>query len=144
MNSEQFQINSSCSGIKVCFSSNPDCDIEVIDYDNGQGYVRKANRNLYFTQGLLYGAIISSPEFYECNVKRMIARVSSLSQIYLDKEKLMNLRNCNSDLETELGVLKSAADNFESSAGLVEIETDARVLSLRNNIANCNLFEKNG
>ena len=85
--------NCSQNSVKVCFESASDCDIEVeglcddyrCDSEYDYGYVVKNNIRLYYVGDLLYGAIFSSPEIYECNVKRLMKRLIQQALIYKDE-----------------------------------------------------------
>ncbi|MFH1249278.1 MAG: hypothetical protein V1660_03940 [archaeon] len=88
--------------ISVCFN-NPSCDVVVngLCYGYGcnslydYGYVQQGNEKSYFLgDALLYGAIFSKPDFYNCTVKRLLNRISMLSKLYAEKTKLLDSRGC--------------------------------------------------
>jgi len=81
-----------CEGIRVCFGSNQkNCAISVFE---NEGYVLKENKKLYYTDNLLFGAIFSSPQTYECNVQRLKHRFDALAQIYLGKIEVIQRSSC--------------------------------------------------
>jgi hypothetical protein len=144
---EFFQIdNCSEDAIKVCFDES--CDIEVRGecancrdlYE--QGTVYKNGKQLAYSGNLLYGAIISSKELYECNIKRLMARTASLADVYLDTARIMGQRDCESNMETELMALKSSAEALDGSFGLANVLNDANKLRLKNYNTLCSLFPK--
>ena len=68
-----------CNSIKVCFDeSQNNCEIEV---NTNENYLRKEGKRLYFTDDFIYAAIFSSPEIYECNLKRLKNKFNELSKI---------------------------------------------------------------
>ena len=78
---------------KVCFSGN--CDVVV---DINSKTVRKEKKVLYYEGSLLYGAIFTSPEIYECQTKRLMKRASELALLYNDKTQNLASAGCNSNL----------------------------------------------
>ena len=98
--------------IKVCFNGN-DCDIEV-DYSGNR--VKKNQTEFYFTDdSLMYAAIFSDKDIYECQLKRIMQRTSQLSLLYRDKANLISKQGCSSNLNPKLSELSSIANNFETS-----------------------------
>jgi len=125
--------------VKICFSPNfnGECDIKV---DYGSKVVRKNNKNLYFySDSLMYAAIFSSPEIYECQLKRLIQRTKQLSFIYNDKALLIkNNAQCSSNLN--LLTLINSLDNLGSSANLNSISLIVEDIKKENDVANCKLW----
>jgi hypothetical protein len=126
--------------IQVCFGGSG-CDVNVL-YDEGSGSVRKEHEEtVYFeTDALMYAAIFSNSETYECQVKRLMQRVDSLSQIYMGKIGFSASRGCNSNLNNDLVALRSLANGLGSSSGLNQIKTLSDDISEINNYAICSLW----
>jgi hypothetical protein len=108
-----------CTGTLVCFD-NPrrECKngIRVFGVNNYEtGTVVKNNKNMYFYNNLLYAAIFSDVEIYECNLKRLINRLIEQSHIYLDKIIVMQRTECRSTLNTELLTMISSAKTYTGS-----------------------------
>jgi len=123
---------------KVCFSNYVGCDISV--YDNfDSGYVKKGNKNMYYTGPLIYGAIFSSPEAYECNIKRLMLRLINLCLIYKDKIEILEKKECGSLLDGPLSEMITLSRNLELSQ-LVIIKDKADEIENINNAAVCRLF----
>ena len=118
--------------VKVCFSSGNNCDIEV---NIGQGYVdtlkgtpngvqepakqaSKDGEKLYFTGNLIYGAIFSSKEIYECEVNRLMKRTGQLASLYWDKSSFVRQKSCNSNLDTDLLSLRNSVNEVKTSEDL--------------------------
>lgn len=124
--------------IKVCFSSDSDCDMRV---DVGGGVVEKREGEIYFQdESLMYGAIFSSVENYECQVKRIMQRIVNLVEIYNDKAQFISPIGCNSNLRTDLNVLKSKAGNLTDSHGLYQITSLSKDIQEENKYAVCSLW----
>lgn len=114
---------------KVCFqNSNSGCDIAVYDTCNGNcetpfevGYVEKEGKKLYYLGNLIYGAILSEKDLYDCNVKRLLYRTSSLSELLSNKSALMDLKGCPTNLQEDL-ILWSLLTFESDSEGLITLK----------------------
>lgn len=116
-----------CSGTKVCFSKNSKCDIKIIgmcedsscenDYD--YGYVQKGKEKLYYVNDLIYAAIFSSSEIYECNIKRLMSKLNELGGIYLNKVNIIERKGCYPTLQTKLIIMMNKAKELDSSDDLI-------------------------
>jgi hypothetical protein len=103
--------------VRVCFGSgNEDCQINV---NYGNKYVETRDGKVYFEgDALMYAAIFSRKNLYECQLLRLMRRVESLAGLYRDK---INFIGCGTNIEADLSVLVSSAGNLESSANLASI-----------------------
>lgn len=128
--------NCSPESIQICF--NKKCKITV-NYNNDEGYVEKNGKKMYFTDDLIYGAIFSSPEIYECQVKRLMKRTKLLSEIYIEKFNFMT-NKCNTDLVSELSALNNGISAFRNSIDLSSIKILSEKLKNKNKIISCQLF----
>ena len=126
------------SSKKVCFNSDSSgCDIIVnTDYER----VSKNDKTVYYVDSLIYGAIFSDPLIYECQVKRLIKRLSMLSQLYRDKTDFLSSKGCSSNLGADLTDFVSNLEDVESSSGLKAIETESKEIGGRNELLSCKLF----
>jgi hypothetical protein len=116
-----------CTGDEtlVCFESSG-CDIKV-DYDND--YVVKDGQTVYFEgDALMYAAIFSWPEYYECQVERLMMRVENMAALYKDKGTFILRAGCHSNLNSGLISLSNAAGSLDSSANLKSVELIAEEL----------------
>ena len=120
---------------KVCFYNADGCDIIV-----EENRVRKDRKSLYYTGNLIYGAIFSDPEIYECQVKRLMKRASSLSLLYIDKTRMLAIRGCSSTLEPELTSFSNQAMRLNSSIELNGIIQVAQEMEDKNDLLLCNLW----
>lgn len=140
--------------IKVCFGQG-NCEIKVEGsclgyncesiYDSG--FVSKNNEKIYYDsfgngevdRSLLYAAIFSSSEIYECNIKRLMARLIQEALLYNDESGFLTGR-CGSLPETGLLEVASAARNYKSSLDLASIKLAALDAETENEAAECRLW----
>lgn len=146
-NCSESEINN-LENVRVCFTptNTRNCDIKV-DYDNNWVLNKIGNNTIgesYFeTDALMYGAIFSENEEYECQVKRLMERVSSLSEIYLDKSGVVSRAGCNTNTESDLQLLKNSAKNLISegnSGDLSQIISIVEELDDKNKFADCKIW----
>jgi hypothetical protein len=130
-----------CSGKIVCFDiSNNDCDIIVYTNDK---IVAKENYRVSYVDSLIYAAIFSSKENYECNLKRLINKFNELSLIYLDKMKIAKNSECKYyNLEPEIFQLMNTVKNLSDSLQLPYIEENLERIYRLNQLLfeGCKLF----
>lgn len=138
-----------CTGIKVCFDFNAGCDISVYGMCEGYncesrydyGKIFRGSRVLYYTDSLLYAAIVSSPEIYECNLKRLMKRFVELSDVYLDKIKIIELKGCSSNIGADLINMKGLARELETSEDLFVLSQQADIVDAKNTATGvCRLY----
>lgn len=121
----------------VCFSSSSGCDVAVYG-DFESGYVSKEGKNLQYSGPLVYGAIFSSSEVYECNVKRLMLRLVNLCLIQKDKIEVLESRGCGSLLDSHLNELISLAR--QETPNLDAIKDKAEEINMINDAAVCRLY----
>ena len=106
--------------IKVCFDSGVDCDIRVYGlcssncesiYDYGT--VSNGISEMNYVGNLMYAAIFSDGDIYNCNVQRLFYRDSVIAQEFVHKADLMDARGCNTALKSDLILWKSAIGGAE-------------------------------
>ena len=140
LNQENILIeNCSAGSVQVCFSGS--CDIEV-NYD--EKYLEKNSKKIYFeTDALMYAGIFSEKEVYECQVKRLMQRISELAKIYQEKSTLTSRVGCNSNINGDLMVLMATAENFAktgTSAQLNSITEIIQQINTNNHAASCRMW----
>ncbi|MFA7707543.1 MAG: hypothetical protein WCX73_01205 [Candidatus Pacearchaeota archaeon] len=133
-----------CTGITVCFGAqSSECDIKVFGscQDGGSnlcdtpydyGRVSKGINDLYYVDSLLYAAIFSSPDIYDCNLKRLMNKFNELSLIYIDKIKIIERKGCGSDIEPSLRILMNSAQNLSSSKEIIGLANYAKNINTIN------------
>ncbi|OQA68883.1 MAG: hypothetical protein BWY36_00128 [Candidatus Diapherotrites archaeon ADurb.Bin253] len=100
----------------ICFKrTDSGCDIYVSD-----NYVQKSSGRMYYEgDALMYAAIFSDKEEYECQVKRLMNRAKKLFEIYQDKsEFVFKKTRCNSGTDIELMQMISLLGGYQSSQDL--------------------------
>ena len=120
----------------VCFSSGSNCDVRVNyeerNFDEGRGYIEKDNSIVQFDgNALMYAAIFSDKETYECNLKRLMKRFENLALIYNDKADIISGK-CDTNLKQDLNVLISIARNLGSSSDLTVIKMSSDNIKEKN------------
>ena len=127
-----------CNGINVCFEERKNCDIKV---HQDQNYVtnKKYGKRVYYVDDLIYGAIFSSPDIYECNVKRIKVKFDELAKIYLDKIKVIERKECESNIGQ---MLTSVIGMIHSSRDLIGLYNQMNEIDSINNFAKsgCSLY----
>ena len=134
---------SKCKGKSVCFSS-PGCDVGVYglcygcsnQYDYGN--VEADGERLEYTgDALMYAAIFSPEKIYDCNIKRLSARIKILSRLLAEKARLLSLRGCETgSLRDKLLELVAIADK----ADLTAIKQKATEIEAINSALLCRVF----
>ncbi len=134
---------------KVCFSSSvADCD--VIVSRNQRSVTHREKAPVFYVESsdssdryaLLYAAIFSDPEIYECHVGRLLDRASKLAELYRDKSLYITQRGCSSApvLPNALSDYNNALLSVFDSADLGSIVNDVRDLEVKNHVLSCKLF----
>ena len=126
------------NSIKVCFDSE-NCDISV---NYGGRYVDKNNETMYFhSDSLMYAAIFSDKEVYECQLKRVMQRAEQLTLLYKDKAEFISREECNSNLNSDLLELGNLENGLSSSENLNNYMINlADNMQKKNNLAECKLW----
>ena len=124
-----------CNGVYVCFNGG-DCDIKVSEEDS---YVQKEGKRLYYIEDLLYAAIFSSSEIYECNVKRLKSKFDELGEVYIDKIDIIERKGCRSNIGPKL---KTIRGDIDSSRDLITLEEEIEDIDSINRAAKsgCQLY----
>lgn len=122
----------------VCFAaagniagSKNDCAIIV---DVIARTVEKQRRVVSYIDPLIYAAIFSEPELYECNVQRILRQAAFMARVYEEKSVYIASRSqnaCSSALQPELHAYAALAQNG-SSRTLDALWKSAIVLDTRN------------
>jgi hypothetical protein len=120
--------NCSSGDITVCFNFG-NCDIDV-DYNSG--IIEKNGESMYFAgtgedaRALMYAAIFSNKEVYECQLKRLMKRLGEISLLYADKEMVTKNKGCGENLGADLKELNEMALSFSSSEelGIIKMKVD--------------------
>lgn len=133
--------NCSSSDIKVCFDSN-NCDINV-DYTNG--IVEKNGSVMYISgtedyNALMYAAIFSNKETYECQVSRLMMRLKEISLLYQDKDSKVVERGCDTGFGDSFTGLIDSLSLYSSSEDLSIIKMETENMNEMNKAGVCMLW----
>lgn len=128
--------------VKVCFGEQDyNCNISVTSDDDYQtGVVFKEEGQVSFVGDLLYGAIFSSMDIYECNVKRLAAKTAELAAVYREEANIVAIKNCNTAIESELDSLASLSKTLQASGQLPALYAYAKEMDNKNKGAECKLY----
>lgn len=132
-----------CKGINVCFgSAKTNCEVRVFE---DEGYVIKkiSGKKVYYVGDLIYGAIFSEPNIYECNVKRIKVRFDELAKIYLDKISIIERKNCQSHVYSKLNSMLGGIQDSRGLIGLYEATEDIDSIN-RQAKSGCQLYYNSG
>ncbi len=123
----------------VCFGGAGGCNIEVNELGN---YVTKNGKTVYYEGPLIYGAIFSESEIYECQVERLMQRNAELAYLYADKTEFLSGKGCPSNLKPELLSFASELqfEEGDTSSKLTSIYDASKILESRNELLKCELF----
>lgn len=124
----------------VCFSGRKNsCDVTV-DITNKR--VSKDSGDVYYEDSLLFGAIISDPEIYECQIERIGKRAERLSSIYHGKSVSISTKSngCSSIMQNNLKFYGEVSKDLSSNELGRLIETGNELERLNRN-AICQLWE---
>ncbi|MBU2616470.1 MAG: hypothetical protein KKB79_00620 [Nanoarchaeota archaeon] len=135
-----FLENCPAESVNVCFDSaqisGEDCDIEV---RRGRKEVESDGRIVYFEDDvLMYAAIFSDADIYECQVQRLIKRTGELLTIYGGKQDLLAQNGCYNNLD--LNFFRNSILAFRDSEDLVSVANDAESVGKDNDAEGCELW----
>lgn len=117
--------------IKICFNSDSSCDIKVSEFENK--LVKDRETFYFYSDSLMYAAIFSDKELYECNLKRLMLRVDSLLSLYLRKSEMLFNKACeNTQAISSMQELKSQVSSFKDSSDLSSIQILFDELKIQN------------
>lgn len=128
-------------GTKVCFDSGGSfisgCDIKVNTLDNS---IEKNSSKVYYAEdrASMYAGIFSTPEIYECQIKRLMRRLEILSMIYNEKAIALSGKGC--FVKANPFSLASSADSLENSEDLMRVKNLAGFLDKDNKLSQCELW----
>ncbi len=137
------KIEENCApeSINVCFGEKSgECDIDV--YMDGRKVEKNGEEMTFRGNSLLYGAIFSDKNTYECQLNRLIERIKILSKLYIEKEKIVSKENCNPNLKNELNNLIDFIENgnFEDSDDLNGLNFLIEEAENKNSVVRCRLW----
>lgn len=132
--------NCSENALKICFSNEVGCYAKV-SYSTKT--IEKPSGKMYFDDdSMMYAGIFSEKDYYECQIKRILKKVSALSDLYLRKIDVISIQGCDSNLVSELNGLKDKVAKLNSSAnlGYSMATTITRIKETNKYNTNCKLW----
>ncbi len=131
--------------IQICAGSSR-CDVEVIGLCNDFscsskydfGYIRKNRDYFYYVDDLIYPAIFSDIENYNCNLERLIYKTSLVAELYSLKSYEMYKRGCVSNIDIDSWMDKTK--KMKEITDIIGYYEDSLNLKSQNKIAGCNLW----
>jgi len=128
-----------CStGVKICFSGGSGCKVNV---NYNAKYVEKNGERIYFEgDSLMYAAIFSDKEIYECQLKRLMQRIEQLTLLYRDKANFVSRVGCDSNLNSDLMQLNTLAKNLKGSEEIYNLKNVAEDIEYKNDLAKCRIW----
>jgi hypothetical protein len=144
---------SNCSNdenmVQIC-TSPQNCDIIITGYCTSFectskynfGTVKKGSDTYYYTNDLIYSAIFSDIDNYNCNTRRLINRNSLLAEMYLDKINLLNSRGCTNYLAEDLLIWKNYMSSLSSDdiVNMLDYYQKSIDLNNQNSDSGCKLW----
>lgn len=124
--------------IQVCFSGSSRCDI-IVNYNSKS--VKKGSNTMYFDDdSLMYAAIFSDFDIYECVTERLVKRTLELIKIYQGKAVLVSTKGCVSDVLPSLNQLNQLLLDYTSSSDLSSHSQTIKLIENENSYSRCNLW----
>lgn len=150
-----FEGNCSTTDVTVCFESG-DCDIIVrgecysglCDSEAGEyqfGTTLKDGKTLYYTGSLIYGTIFSEPNIYQCNLKRLMMKISQIAYLYKAEVEFLASRGCGTSIGLNLDQMTMAANsavNSTTNSAILNLNDAANKLDSQNSAqGGCKIYE---
>lgn len=143
LNQSNIEISNSLSGcgelaVKICFDSvSEGCNINVDTFD--KSVVKENGEKTYYeTDALMYAAIFSNKEIYECQVFRLMQRLNSLALIYDEKASMLESKGCS--VGANPLALANSASSLDTSEDLIFLRDTAKSVDEQNSVARCALW----
>lgn len=146
LNLRNIKIENCSEETRVCFEQGEKCDIVVLDScmndcdeNFEKGIVKKANESIEYSGSLIYGAIFSSKEVYECNIKRLMKKTSILAILYKNEADLLSDK-CGVSSSGYLS-LAEIARNYNNFDDFYEVNQLAEEVQLQNEASECSFWK---
>jgi len=135
------RMNTQCplGSTKICFTPSG-CDVNIF----GGKVQKKGQRGVtYKGDTLMYAAIFSSINDYECQLDRLMNRTEQLFDLYLDKARFISQKS-ECKIDSELGVkllqMRELIKAFDDSVDLTAVFDLAEEIGKVNEYAECKLW----
>lgn len=136
-------IDNCTKGIKVCFESG-NCEINVegicedCENEYEYGFVNKNGKSEFYYGNLIYGAIFSDKDNYECNAKRLMKRMKQQAGIFAEEATYLS-GSCGERV-AGFAQLAGLAGNVDKSGDMFSLLESIKEVELENEASECKLF----
>ena len=133
---------------KVCFGfDDKNCDMFVSAsctqdeclHEYETGYVYKEDRRMDYYGNLMYAAIFSSPDIYECNLARLGKKILELSEIYNGKIEIVKEKGCDSLIGVYMNAMTGYSANLNSQ-NIRKIWEESKLMDEVNCRSKCEIY----
>ena len=137
----------SSKSTKICFNplGGEDCDTIVI-FNSNEGTVQKNleevdSKKVYYEGfSLMFAAILSDSEIYECQLQRLMLRTNYLIELYLGKATYDQGNDCSTNQRNPLEQLNQELSFFEDSSDLPNLASTVEILESNSRGGGCQLW----
>lgn len=139
---ENLVTNCSEGNIRVCFDKSRDCDITIRYNEGSVGSIVKDGKTMFFYgDALMYAGIFSDSYIYECQLKRLMKKTSSLALLYNQKASIISRAGCSSNLNADLVAFAISLKAMSESSGITPLSKQAEKIGQKNDYnSDCRLW----
>jgi len=122
---------------KICLNSD-EASCDAIVYPD---FVKKGSERIYYEGfSLMFAAILSDSEIYECQLQRLMLRTNSLIELYLGKATYDQGNDCSTNQRNPLEQLNQELSFFEDSSDLPNLASTVEILESNSRGGGCQLW----
>lgn len=135
---------------KVCFNGDSSCEIQIKRTAISKQVVHKDIGTVTYDDSfdgndkyaLLYAAIFSHPDIYNCQVNRLLSRTNQIASIYIQKSDYITQKGCRSSplLPSALNAYQNKIEAAKNTNNIGLVFEEAKSLEDKNAALNCRLF----
>ncbi len=123
---------------KICFGAGSNCDVFV---NLNLKEVKRNGEKVYFEgDALMYAAIFSDKQTYECEVKRLMNRTKKLLSIYQEKASNLLQIGCDSSLGENFNQFRNELSSSTGSENLYLLAETSKEINSLNKYSGCTLW----
>lgn len=131
--------------VEVCFTnangggcSNEKVNVTVSYQSNT--VTKDGNTVVFSGDALMYAAIFSDKQIYDCQLQRLMGRENELAKIYQGKVSLIQSAGCNIGFSSDLSALEKSSGGYRSESDLASIIQTVSKLQQDNEFSSCQLW----
>ncbi len=123
----------------ICFDQTQGCDVAVDSYLRR---VTTGGKSLYYEGALLYGALVASPQVYECQIGVLMHRGAALADLYAGASALIGAHGegCSTAVGTSVVQYGRSLRSTNSSKQLAGLAEQAEILGTDERSSICSLW----